>query len=87
MRSPTNFFLGCYLLRLSKKVFPGVTSFQFLSPSVQRKSFITNYNLYKIVILCYPWPITFFGRIKPWPDIKFTIIDNECSYRFLWKSS
>ena len=51
-----------YLLRLSKKVFPGVISFQFLYPSVQRKSFITNYNLYKIVILCYPWAITFIGR-------------------------
>ena len=75
------------LLRLSKKVLAGVTSLQFSSISVHSKSFITNYNLYKIAVLCYSGPITFFWADKPWPDIKLTTIGNECCYRFLWKSS
>ncbi len=28
---------------------------------IHQKTRITNYNLYQIVVLCYPWPIIIWG--------------------------
>ena len=50
-----------YLLRLSKKLTPSVISFLIFVFTIHQKSRITNYNLYQIAVLCYPWPITFLG--------------------------
>jgi hypothetical protein len=33
-----------------------------LPSSIHEKTRLTNYNLYQIVVLCYPWPITFWGE-------------------------